>query len=93
MAKVTVTIKGLPPRTRERGSIPPCPYCGKSNSTIVNARCSGWMQGTFDENGENIEYCNDGLISSLTKTVRCDTCLKIRRDLTVIDGRVVQKHG
>jgi hypothetical protein len=72
-------------------TIPICPRCGKSNTTIVNARCYGWMEGSFDEEGIEIEFDNDGLLLSLAKTVRCDLCGEIRRDLTVIDRRVVKR--
>ena len=69
-------------------TIPICPYCGRTSETTVNARCYGWLEGTFDEEGHEIEFGNDGLMLSLAKTVRCGLCGKIRRDLTVIDSRV-----
>ena len=71
--------------------IPVCPHCGESNTTLVNLRWYGWTAGSYDEEGEEIELGNDGLWVHMPKTVRCDRCSKIRRDLTTGDGKVVVK--
>ena len=78
-------------------TIPICPHCGKSN-LYAKARILGSAIEYFDEEGESdgIDLSNiidgTGLRFYPSKTVRCGECKKIRRDLTVVDGRVVKRQ-
>jgi cytochrome c peroxidase len=77
-------------------TIPICPHCGDADECVyARAKPRGSAKEYFyPEDGESAGIdLSDGLFFDPVKTVRCGRCHKIRRDLTVIDGRVVQKHG
>ena len=78
-------------------TIPICPRCNKSDETYAIAKCVGSAIEYFDEEGRS-----DGINTSAvegtigqrftpSKTARCLHCKRIRRDLTVVDGRVVER--
>jgi len=73
-------------------TIPICPHCGMDNGTVAKARATGSAKEYFDKEGvsDGIEV-SAGLHYVPSRTVRCSYCRKIRRDLTVLDGRVVER--
>ena len=65
--------------------LPPCPHCGLKTGVYTNVRAYGWCQEYFDECGIQVEMGTDDLLFSTSQTVRCDNCMKIRRDLMVVN--------
>ena len=67
--------------------LPICPHCQSSNSVFVNVRAYGWCEEYYDQYGTAVEMGTDKLCFSTSQTVRCDNCLKIRRDLMLGDAK------
>lgn len=70
-------------------TILPCSHCN-SRETYINAQARGPAQYHFDNLGNLIEVAYDNLRfePSLT-TVRCAACCKIRRDLRLVEGKLM----
>ena len=74
--------------------LPPCPKCGVIAGIYRNVRLWGWGEEHFGTDGEQVELLiGEGLQVSNTKTVRCEECSEIRRDVVVRQGRVMAKEA
>lgn len=73
--------------------LPACPHCQSRDFVTRNCRAYGWAEEQFDEFGNR--YClhtdEKVFFDNRSQTLRCGACGQIRRDLQVIDGRVVAK--
>ena len=61
--------------------IPNCPNCRTCNTTFINATAQGTALMYFDGDGTNTEVYADKTWFKPSKTIRCDDCAKIRKDL------------
>lgn len=69
--------------------IPKCKHCG-SRATLIKAQARGPIELFYDDAGIYQEAYYDELFFNPSTTVRCSDCLKIRRDLALADGKVVE---
>jgi len=74
--------------------LPKCPHCGSENDGVyVNNRWHGWAQTYYDSSGELLETNIDNLRSTDSKTVRCSSCYKVRRDVVIDVNRILVAHS
>lgn len=59
----------------------PCPHCGKDDYVYTNTRLGGYCKELFDQNGNLVEQNLDTINWHHSKTYRCCSCNKIRRDI------------
>ena len=73
-------------------TIPICPHCGDNDSGFwTKSQMHGPAETYYGQSGEYEEMSTDKMYTTESGTVRCGKCLKIRRDLTVKDNRIVSK--
>lgn len=68
--------------------LPKC-KCGSSTTTIKGA-AFGDIERYFDDDGETYSDGTDYVFFKFRKTVRCQNCGKIRRDLELIENRAIR---
>lgn len=69
----------------------PCPHCGDTeNQVFVNGQIAGRVVIWYDEDGREFEMDNDKTYVRNLGPIRCGKCGKIRKDLSLKDGKVVQ---
>ena len=74
--------------------MPPCPHCGSRDSVYRNVRVSGYTNELFDELEYGGEMPNTDMLKySHSKTLRCVTCGKIRRDVIILDEQFLMLRG
>jgi len=71
--------------------LPACPHCDRVAPVWRNVRAYGWAEEHFGPDGRSESMYVDEVRYSDSQTLRCDNCNEIRRDLMVVDRRVVQK--
>jgi uncharacterized Zn finger protein len=69
--------------------IPNCPHCGKEDFVIIKGQWRGPGEYIYDLEGEYLEAESEKLYFEPSDTVRCGSCGKIRRDLRLVDGKIV----
>ena len=70
-------------------ALPPCPHCNRETGTYRKARASGPVELYYDEAGREEEVTYDDLaFTPYSQAIRCDNCLKIRRDLVASDRQI-----
>ena len=72
-------------------TLPPCPHCGRKAGVYRNIRAYGWAQDYFRLDGTIEATDVDGVKFSSSKTLRCDVCLRVRRDLVLAGNKVKKK--
>jgi hypothetical protein len=72
--------------------IPDCPHCGKRDFVYRNVRAFGWIQDYFNFDGVLFETDMDNLRGSNSKTFRCCSCKKIRRDIVLVGRTLIPKE-
>ena len=73
--------------------LPPCPDCGSQDFVWRNCRVYGWAEEQFDEYGETYCLVTDSGVEfgHSSQTLRCGACGRTRKDLHVVNRRVVPK--
>jgi hypothetical protein len=73
-------------------TIQSCPHCGKHDLLYTNVQAHGWCTQIWDFDGTSAEMGTDGLWFTRSKTLRCCSCGKVRRDVVLIGNTVYQKE-
>lgn len=60
----------------------PCPHCGKEDHVYTSNRAYGWAERSYDLDGYHTETSMERVALAPSKTIRCASCQKVRRDLT-----------
>lgn len=61
--------------------IAPCPHCGSDDYVYANVRAYGWCQQYFDTDGKADSIETDRLCFTRSATLRCASCMHVRRDI------------
>lgn len=67
-----------------------CPRCGYAAGFMVKITFGGAGREYYGEDGRSTEIDNDDMLTYSGKLVRCTDCGFIRRDLSIVNGMIVQ---
>lgn len=71
-------------------TLPPCPCCRAACGVFVNAQARGKIRYFFNVDGCHMESNHDSVYGIPSHAVRCEDCGKVRRDLRLGEGFVVE---
>ena len=71
--------------------LPACPYCDAEDGFIVKGTIHGPVQSFFNEQGVYTDSSYDHSYTKMSRVVRCGKCFRVRKDLTLIDRKIVSK--
>lgn len=65
--------------------LPPCPHCGQREGFMVRGQIRGPIIQYYDNGGWYTEMYTDQTYTISSKTIRCISCTKIRKDVEFVE--------
>ena len=72
--------------------LPKCPHCNEQATVYLKLQVIGWARHLYDAEGLPVEMSLGNLSTGRTGLIRCSNCHEVRKDLVVVESRIVPKE-